>query len=186
MRNPSAIVQENGSVFDFVSQLGYFAFSSRFLNLNSDGCSGSSSHSLYLNRFEDYRCVKRPPRSGVLLSLSSRGSSSLRRFVNEFNSVIKFYCNKPPLGFASLGGVSDETNGIRDDGFGVSQDGALPLNKVEAENPKRVLILMSDTGGGHRASAEAIKAAFNEEFGNDYQVSFAGLMLRSQIFNKRI
>ncbi|XP_038885494.1 monogalactosyldiacylglycerol synthase, chloroplastic isoform X1 [Benincasa hispida] len=175
MRNPSAIVQENGSVFDFVSQLGYFAFSSRFLNLNSDGCSGSSSNSLYLNRFEDYRCVKRPPRSGVSLSLSSRGSSSLRRFVNEFNSVIKFHCNKPPLGFASLGGVSDETNGIRDGGFGVSQDGALPLNGVEAENPKRVLILMSDTGGGHRASAEAIKAAFNEEFGNDYQVFITDL-----------
>jgi 1,2-diacylglycerol 3-beta-galactosyltransferase len=38
-------------------------------------------------------------------------------------------------------------------------------------SPKRVLILMSDTGGGHRASAEAIKAAFNEEFGDDYQVS---------------
>lgn len=178
MRNPSALVQENGSVFDFVSQLGYFAFGSRFLNLNSDGCSGSSSHSLYLNRVEDYRCSKRPPRSGVSLSLSSRGSSSLRRFLNEFNSVIRFHCDKPPLGFASLGGVSDEANGIRDDGFGVSQDGALPLNGVEAENPKRVLILMSDTGGGHRASAEAIKAAFNEEFGNDYQVCFARLMVR--------
>lgn len=38
-------------------------------------------------------------------------------------------------------------------------------------NQKKVLILMSDTGGGHRASAEAIKAAFNEEFGDEYQVS---------------
>lgn len=174
MRNSSALVQENGSVFDFVSQLG-FSFSSRFLNLNSDGCSGSLSNSLYLNRFEDYCCAKRPPRSRVSLSLSSRGSSSLRRFLNEFNSVIRFHCNKPPLGFASLGGVSDEVNGIRDDGFGVSQDGAMPLNEVQTENPKRVLILMSDTGGGHRASAEAIRAAFNEEFGNNYQVFITDL-----------
>jgi 1,2-diacylglycerol 3-beta-galactosyltransferase len=36
---------------------------------------------------------------------------------------------------------------------------------------------MSDTGGGHRASAEAIKAAFNEEFGDDYQVSFSNMIL---------
>ncbi|XP_022951759.1 monogalactosyldiacylglycerol synthase, chloroplastic [Cucurbita moschata] len=176
MHNPSGLVQENGSVLDFVSQLGYFVFSSRFLKLNSDGCSGSSSHSLYLNRVDDYRCVKRPSRSGLVsLSLSSRGGSSLRRFLNEFNSVIRIHCDKPSLGFASLGGVSEEANGIRDDGFGVSQDGALPLNGVETEKPKRVLILMSDTGGGHRASAEAIKAAFNEEFGNDYQVFITDL-----------
>ncbi|XP_022131549.1 monogalactosyldiacylglycerol synthase, chloroplastic isoform X2 [Momordica charantia] len=175
MRNPSAIVQENGSVFDFVSQLGYFAFSSRFLNLNSDGCSGSSSHSSYLNRFEGYRCAKRPPKSGVSLNLGSRGSSSFRRFLNEFNGVIKFHCDRPPLGFASVGGVSDEANGIKDDGFGLSHDGAEPLNGVGTEKPKRVLILMSDTGGGHRASAEAIKAAFNEEFGNEYQVFITDL-----------
>jgi hypothetical protein len=35
-----------------------------------------------------------------------------------------------------------------------------------------MLILMSDTGGGHRASAEAIKAAFMQEFGDNYQVRF--------------
>ncbi|KAK1323469.1 hypothetical protein QJS10_CPA02g01350 [Acorus calamus] len=39
-----------------------------------------------------------------------------------------------------------------------------------SDGPKKVLILMSDTGGGHRASAEAIKAAFSEEFGDAYQV----------------
>ncbi|GJN33962.1 hypothetical protein PR202_gb22593 [Eleusine coracana subsp. coracana] len=41
---------------------------------------------------------------------------------------------------------------------------------MRTEAPKKVLILMSDTGGGHRASAEAIKAAFMQEFGDDYQV----------------
>ena len=30
---------------------------------------------------------------------------------------------------------------------------------------KRIMILMSDTGGGHRASAEALKAAFEIKFG---------------------
>ncbi|KAG5621191.1 hypothetical protein H5410_006409 [Solanum commersonii] len=35
---------------------------------------------------------------------------------------------------------------------------------------KKVLILMSDTSGGHRVSAEAIKATFNEQFGDKYQV----------------
>ncbi|OAY78544.1 putative monogalactosyldiacylglycerol synthase 2, chloroplastic, partial [Ananas comosus] len=36
--------------------------------------------------------------------------------------------------------------------------------------PKNVLVLMSDTGGGHRASAEAIRDAFRLEFGDEYQV----------------
>lgn len=35
---------------------------------------------------------------------------------------------------------------------------------------KRVLIMMTDTGGGHRASAEAIKQAFEQEFGDRYLV----------------
>lgn len=35
---------------------------------------------------------------------------------------------------------------------------------------KNVLILMSDTGGGHRASAEAIRDAFRIEFGDEYKV----------------
>jgi hypothetical protein len=33
-----------------------------------------------------------------------------------------------------------------------------------------VLILMSDTGGGHRASAEALRDAFRIEFGDAYKV----------------
>lgn len=35
---------------------------------------------------------------------------------------------------------------------------------------KRILIMMSNTGGGHRASAEAIKAAFKEKYGDEYEV----------------
>mmetsp|Transcript_13700 Transcript_13700/g.29410 ORF Transcript_13700/g.29410 Transcript_13700/m.29410 type:complete len:529 (-) Transcript_13700:874-2460(-) len=35
---------------------------------------------------------------------------------------------------------------------------------------KRILIMMSNTGGGHRASAEAIKAAFQEKYGSEYEI----------------
>lgn len=36
---------------------------------------------------------------------------------------------------------------------------------------KNVLIMMSNTGGGHKASAEALRQAFQEEFGDEYRVS---------------
>ena len=32
------------------------------------------------------------------------------------------------------------------------------------------MVLMSDTGGGHRASAEALQAGFEQLYGNDFQV----------------
>lgn len=50
-------------------------------------------------------------------------------------------------------------------------DGTLEMVQIGAERTKNVLILMSDTGGGHRASAEAIRDAFRIEFGDEYQVS---------------
>jgi 1,2-diacylglycerol 3-beta-galactosyltransferase len=34
----------------------------------------------------------------------------------------------------------------------------------------RVLILMSDTGGGHRASAEALRAGFQQLYGDRYRI----------------
>ena len=49
-------------------------------------------------------------------------------------------------------------------------DGTLEMVQIGAERTKNVLILMSDTGGGHRASAEAIRDAFRIEFGDEYQV----------------
>lgn len=99
--------------------------------------------------------------------------------LSEFNKAIKFRCERIPIGFASVRVDSENNvdsnwdNGLRDEGRGVLVDDGSHLNGVGAENPKKVLILMSDTGGGHRASAEAIKAAFNEEFGDEYQVSGA-------------
>ena len=42
---------------------------------------------------------------------------------------------------------------------------------------KRVLILMSKTGGGHLASAEALKAVFELEYGDRVQVSIVDLLM---------
>ncbi|CAL0304965.1 unnamed protein product [Lupinus luteus] len=46
----------------------------------------------------------------------------------------------------------------------------MELLQIGAEKTKNVLILMSDTGGGHRASAEAIRDAFVMEYGEQYKI----------------
>ncbi len=43
---------------------------------------------------------------------------------------------------------------------------------------KRILILMSDTGGGHRASAEALCDALAERFGDAFQVNMVDLWIQ--------
>ncbi|KAH1033427.1 hypothetical protein J1N35_045601 [Gossypium stocksii] len=48
--------------------------------------------------------------------------------------------------------------------------GTVQLMQMGAERTKNVLILMSDTGGGHRASAEAIRDAFSIEFCDEYRI----------------
>ena len=88
---------------------------------------------------------------------------------------MRTHCERAPagFGFASVGaGVSADETPVEEDGHGVVEQDGEPANGVGIDRPKRVLILMSDTGGGHRASAEAIKAAFNQEFGDEYQVDF--------------
>ena len=50
-----------------------------------------------------------------------------------------------------------------------------PSVLFSTSSAKRVLILMSDTGGGHRASAEAIKAGFKARYGKAFDVSFVDL-----------
>jgi len=60
---------------------------------------------------------------------------------------------------------------IDDDVYYSDEDeSSLELIQIGAERTKNVLILMSDTGGGHRASAEAIRDAFKIEFGDKYRV----------------
>ncbi|MBA0639125.1 hypothetical protein Goklo_022177 [Gossypium klotzschianum] len=175
MQNPSTVTQESGpAAFDLVTQLGHLAFNKSFRSSNTDGfCSFKPNH-VYFSGFRDsISQKKRRVAAAASLSLGARNSvsSSVRRILNDFNRAIKFHCDRIPIGFASIRVGSEDNNGVRDGGGGVLEVEGLPLNGVETETPKKVLILMSDTGGGHRASAEAIKAAFNEEFGDEYQSS---------------
>ncbi|CAM8979740.1 unnamed protein product [Rhodiola kirilowii] len=69
------------------------------------------------------------------------------------------------------GGLSNKKRGL-DVGVDDDDDGGLTTELVQlgAHRTKNVLILMSDTGGGHRASAEAIRDAFRLEFGDEYNI----------------
>ncbi|CAA2985499.1 probable monogalactosyldiacylglycerol synthase, chloroplastic [Olea europaea subsp. europaea] len=165
---PSTVTQEPANPFGFVTQLGSFVVN--YSKLNPDGHSVFLSNSLYFD-------AKKRPKAVASLSFSTKGASfSIRRVLNQFNKAIKFHCEKFPLSFASVRVNSFENNGFRNDGNGVVEESdGVPMNVVESETPKKVLILMSDTGGGHRASAEAIKAAFIEEFGDNYQVFITDL-----------
>ncbi|KAF5726285.1 monogalactosyldiacylglycerol synthase 1 chloroplastic-like isoform X3 [Tripterygium wilfordii] len=168
MNHPASVTQESGSVLEFGSQLAFFGFNKTLNTVNSDGCSSFKSNYLYFN----YSVGSKRRRVSASLSLSSTCGSSIKSIWSEFNRVIKFHCERIPIGFASVRVNSSDSSGLSDNGNAFPVEEGLPLNCAEGENPKRVLILMSDTGGGHRASAEAIKAAFNEEFGDRYQVSF--------------
>ncbi|KFK32604.1 hypothetical protein AALP_AA6G265700 [Arabis alpina] len=166
MQNPSPITQESAPFFDFFTRL-VFSHGS-----NSDRFLQSTSDSLHFNGFRR--------KTQISMSLNTYNitgtGANLRRFITDFNKFISFHTDRVvPYSFASVG-ISSEENGFRGDGSGgVSGDDGLPLNGFESDRPKKVLILMSDTGGGHRASAEAIKAAFNLEFGDEYQVSITDL-----------
>ncbi|WMV14789.1 hypothetical protein MTR67_008174 [Solanum verrucosum] len=50
-----------------------------------------------------------------------------------------------------------DSNGLREDGDVTKDEGVVPINGVESECPKKVLILMSDTGGGHRIVGCALR-----------------------------
>lgn len=169
MQHPSPVTQESNPVFDLGARLGRLAFDPRLFNSNPDSYSSLKSNSVYFDSFGHRR-----RKVVASLSLSSKGSasSSISRILSEFNRAIKFHCDRIPIGFASVRVGSSENNGLRGENGGVLEEEGLPTNGVENENPKKVLILMSDTGGGHRASAEAIKAAFHEKYGEEYQVSF--------------
>ena len=47
---------------------------------------------------------------------------------------------------------------------------------------KKILILMSDTGGGHRASAQALQAGFAEQFGESIQVEIVDMWINHTPF----
>ncbi|KAG6478102.1 hypothetical protein ZIOFF_061534 [Zingiber officinale] len=122
-------------------------------------------------------------RPAAFASLSP-SSSELHRLWSHFNRFVRFHSEpRAPIGFASTGLSNDEIR-LEDESPLIAEDNGAPINGVaEYERPKKVLILMSDTGGGHRASAEAIRAAFNQEFDDEYQVKITCMFL-SLVENK--
>ncbi|CAN6918924.1 unnamed protein product [Brassica oleracea] len=181
MQSPSTATQESAasSSFGFFTRLTCLASRNRSPRSNPDGYTLSTSNALFFNGSLTTLPARRRTRKALAsMSLNAKSSagSSLSRFINEFNSFIRFHCEKVvPDSFASIG-VSSHESGVRgNDSGGVLGEEGLQLNGVEADCPKKVLILMSDTGGGHRASAEAIRAAFNQEYGDEYQVFITDL-----------
>ncbi|KAK3133366.1 hypothetical protein QOZ80_6AG0535610 [Eleusine coracana subsp. coracana] len=137
----------------------------------------SSHHASFLPR------SRSAPRAALSVAMSVPGPAStaagrLHGMWAEFAQFVRLHGNQiAPLGFASLGlglgggGGGGHAGGGGGGGGGGDVDVVAEEEAVmRTEAPKKVLILMSDTGGGHRASAEAIKAAFMQEFGDDYQV----------------
>lgn len=179
---PSTATQDSSPVLDVANQLGHLALSRGFHGYSSDGFPSFKPNYLSFVRFRgSVSKSRRRLAAAASLRWSARNgaASAIRKIVSEFNKAIRLHCDRVPIGFASVGTCPGEGNG-RDDGYGVLEDeGCMPSSAVGGANPKRVLILMSDTGGGHRASAEAIKAAFHEEYGDEYQVS----VLESQLIS---
>lgn len=151
--------QEAGNLFDVLPNCRGFS------NLISNGGSLNLSNSLY---FDSYNS-KSKPKVFASLGLSNNSSSRIHNVWRELNRAIRLHCDRIPIGFG-FASVSSEGNGVKGDGGGEVLEEGVGLNGVARESGKRVLILMSDTGGGHRASAEAIKAAFNQAYGDEYQV----------------
>ncbi|CAN7015439.1 unnamed protein product [Brassica rapa subsp. trilocularis] len=180
MQNPSTATthESASSASGFFTRLTGLASLNRSPSSNPDGFSLSTSNALFFNgsRALPARRTTRKALASLSLNAKSSAGSSLRRFISEFNSFIRFHCDTVvPESFASVGVSRDESGVGVNETDGVLGEEGLPLSGVEADGPKKVLILMSDTGGGHRASAEAIKAAFNQEFGDEYQVFITDL-----------
>lgn len=86
------------------------------------------------------------------------------------------------VGGYRLGRNSSHRRCSKECDYDYDEDGTVELVQIGAERTKNVLILMSDTGGGHRASAEAIRNAFQIEFGDEYRVIVRESLLGSLQF----
>ncbi|EFJ25510.1 monogalactosyldiacylglycerol synthase [Selaginella moellendorffii] len=91
------------------------------------------------------------------------------RVLEKFNGLIRRHCDRLPLACVVQPGTGNWDCG----GTNVKDNACSGM--VAPDPHKRVLILMSDTGGGHRASAEAIKATFELEYGDEYIVNIVDL-----------
>lgn len=104
---------------------------------------------------------------------TARYGSHQARFWDIFNGSVRWQCDRIPSLFSC---ASLEAFGKQDDnGKSESNDESRRSDVAAVDKQKRVLILMTDTGGGHRASAEAIKTTFELEYGDEYQVTITDL-----------
>ncbi|VVA99130.1 unnamed protein product [Arabis nemorensis] len=85
----------------------------------------------------------------------------------SFSTVDDGYSSFSGRRWRSSGDFGEES--VRKRGLDEKEQ-VMEMEQMGAERIKTVLILMSDTGGGHRASAEAIRDAFKIEFGDDYRI----------------
>ncbi|KAI3683544.1 hypothetical protein L1987_84050 [Smallanthus sonchifolius] len=90
------------------------------------------------------------------IAMESSSSSSSSSIAIETNNAFKILSKLSNISFDSNSN-SLNLDRLREENGGVLEDETLPLSGGESKGKKKVLILMSDTGGGHRASAEAIK-----------------------------
>jgi 1,2-diacylglycerol 3-beta-galactosyltransferase len=107
------------------------------------------------------------PRKSSFTEVLQRVYGNLGSLSSSSNSSNGFYSNNLQK---HKGCVHESEDDFED------EDGTMELELVQigAERTKNVLILMSDTGGGHRASAEAIREAFKLEYGDEYNVCDLG------------
>eukprot|EP00258_Populus_trichocarpa_P020508 XP_006389425.1 monogalactosyldiacylglycerol synthase 2, chloroplastic [Populus trichocarpa] len=103
------------------------------------------------------------PRKSSFTEVLQRVYGNLGSLSSSSNSSNGFYSNNLQK---HKGYVHESEDDFED------EDGTMELELVQigAERTKNVLILMSDTGGGHRASAEAIREAFKLEYGDEYNI----------------
>ncbi|ERN07082.1 probable monogalactosyldiacylglycerol synthase, chloroplastic [Amborella trichopoda] len=158
----SAVTQEPSSGLDLLCKFGYLSFDSNFSSRGFGQLCLPHSSSSCGAKFG----VTFPGEPKFVGSLKiGKTAAKVQGIGNQFNRFIRLNCERIPIGFASVSSVQKPFDECE---FQCGESHGLRL--LGAETPKKVLILMSDTGGGHRASAEAIKAAFNLEFGDEYQV----------------
>ncbi|WOK92628.1 hypothetical protein Cni_G01319 [Canna indica] len=102
--------------------------------------------------------------------------SKPRRWIPEalLQGVLAYYGgvegHRQARGFSRADVRDGDYRPVTDDWGKENEDGSVELAQLGANRTKNVLVLMSDTGGGHRASAEAIRDAFQLEFGDEYRV----------------
>ncbi|KAL2537401.1 Monogalactosyldiacylglycerol synthase 1 [Forsythia ovata] len=158
-----------------VSGSGKFLATSRLSS--ADGSTMGISSIFFISSVEesstnggsDFYAEKKPK---VVASLSLSTKDSAYRFksvLNQFNRAIKFHYGRILLSIFDDQVNSEENNGFRNDGHGFLEDSeGVPVNG-DSESSKKVLILMSNTDGGHRASSRPLRLLYGKSmmFNND-------------------